>query len=101
MYVFRAEALWPALDELTPANAQGELYLTDAVRGIVDRGETVAVHVAPDPAETEGASPRAELAAAAAVPRDRINASHRLGGVTIVDPASTWIDPTVALEADS
>ncbi|HXQ87721.1 MAG TPA: NTP transferase domain-containing protein, partial [Gaiella sp.] len=101
IYVFRADALWPALDELTPANAQGELYLTDAVRGIVDRGETVAVHVAPDPAETEGVNTRVELAAAAAALRDRINVAHMLEGVTIVDPASTWIDPTVALEADS
>jgi bifunctional UDP-N-acetylglucosamine pyrophosphorylase/glucosamine-1-phosphate N-acetyltransferase len=101
IYVFRADALWPALDELTPANAQGELYLTDAIRGIVDRGATVAVHVAPDPAETEGVNPRVELAAAAAALRDRINLAHMLDGVTIVDPASTWIDPTVALEADS
>ena len=101
IYVFRADALWPALDELTPANAQGELYLTDAVRGIVDRGQTVAVHVAPDPAETEGVNTRVELAAAAAALRHRINVAHMLEGVTIVDPASTWIDPTVALEADS
>ena len=101
IYVFRADALWPVLDELTPANAQGELYLTDAVRGIVDRGETVAVHVAPDPAETEGVNTRVELAAATAALRDRINIAHMLEGVTIVDPASTWIDPTVALEADS
>jgi len=38
IYVFRAEALWPALDDLTPANAQGELYLTDAVRAIAGAG---------------------------------------------------------------
>ena len=65
------------------------------------RGETVAVHVAPDPAEAEGVNTRVELAAAAAALRDRINVAHMLEGVTIVDPASTWIDPTVALEADS
>lgn len=101
IYVFRAAALWPAVDALTPANAQGELYLTDAVRGIVDGGETVAVHVAADPAEAEGVNTRVELAAAAAALRDRVNVAHMLEGVTIVDPASTWIDPTVALEADS
>ena len=44
---------------------------------------------------------RAELAAAAAVLRDRINHDHMLAGVTIVDPATTWIDPTVELEPDS
>jgi len=101
IYVFRADALWPALDVLTPANAQGELYLTDAVRGIVEGGRRVAVHLAPDPAETEGVNTRVELAAATAALRDRVNEAHMLAGVTIVDPASTWIDPTVTLEADA
>jgi bifunctional UDP-N-acetylglucosamine pyrophosphorylase/glucosamine-1-phosphate N-acetyltransferase len=44
---------------------------------------------------------RAELAATAAVLRDRINHAHMLAGATIVDPATTWIDPTVELEPDS
>jgi len=100
IYVFRSDALWPALEALQPANAQGELYLTDAVRGIVETGERVAVHVAPDPDETEGVNTRVELAAATAALRDRIATAHMLAGVTIVDPASTWIEPTVTLEAD-
>ena len=101
IYVFGAEALWPALDELTPANAQGELYLTDAVRGVVASGGRVGVFVAPDPAETEGVNTRVELAAAGIALRERINREHMLAGVTIVDPASTWIDPSVELEPDS
>lgn len=101
IYVFRADALWPALEALTPANAQGELYLTDAVRDLVVSGERVAVHVAPDPEETAGVNTRAELAAASAALRDRINQEHMLAGVTIVDPASTWIEPTVTLAPDS
>ena len=101
IYVFQAEALWPALEQLTPANAQGELYLTDAVRGIVESGKRVAVHVAPDPDETEGVNTRAELAIAGEALRERINHAHMLAGVTIVDPRSTWIEPTVALEPDS
>ena len=101
IYVFQAEALWPALEQLTPANAQGELYLTDAVRGIVESGKRVAVHVAPDPDETEGVNTRAELALAGEALRERINRAHMLAGVTIVDPRSTWIDPTVTLEPDS
>ena len=101
IYVFRAGALWPAIDALTPANAQGELYLTDAVRGIVEGGGAVGVHGADDPAEAEGVNTRVELAVATAALRDRINVAHMLEGVTIVDPASTWIEPTVALEADS
>jgi bifunctional UDP-N-acetylglucosamine pyrophosphorylase/glucosamine-1-phosphate N-acetyltransferase len=101
IYVFRAEALWPALDALTPANAQGELYLTDAVRGIVSAGNRVSVFGAPDPAETEGVNTRVELAAAGAALRDRINREHMLAGVTIADPATTWIEPTVTLEPDA
>jgi len=101
IYVFRDEKLWPALEHLIPANVQGELYLTDAVRALVDAGEAVVAHVAPDPVEAEGVNTRVELAAAAAVLRDRINERHMLAGVTIVDPASTWIEPGVELEADS
>ena len=101
IYVFRADALWPALAALSPANAQGELYLTDAVRGIVESGGRVGVHQAPDPAEAEGVNTRVELAAATAALRDRINHAHMLAGVTIVDPASTWIEPSVTLEPDA
>jgi bifunctional UDP-N-acetylglucosamine pyrophosphorylase/glucosamine-1-phosphate N-acetyltransferase len=101
IYVFDARQLWPALERLQPDNAQGELYLTDTVRDLVAAGERVAVHEAEDPAECEGVNTRAELAAAASVLRDRINHQHMLAGVTIVDPASTWIDPTVELEPDS
>src|SRR4051794_28707489 len=100
IYVFRSELLWPVLDRLEPQNAQGELYLTDAVRFLVDDGETVAAHVAADAEETEGVNTRSELAAAAASLRDRINESHMLAGVTIVDPQSAWIDPTVELAPD-
>jgi bifunctional UDP-N-acetylglucosamine pyrophosphorylase / glucosamine-1-phosphate N-acetyltransferase len=101
IYVFRSALLWPALDRLEPHNAQGELYLTDAVRDLVGRGERVVAHVAADPAETEGVNTRAELAAAAAVLRDRINEAHMLAGVAIVDPASTWIEAGVAIDPDA
>jgi bifunctional UDP-N-acetylglucosamine pyrophosphorylase / glucosamine-1-phosphate N-acetyltransferase len=101
IYVFRSELLWPVLERIEPVNAQGELYLTDAVRLLVEAGETVAAHVAPDAAEAEGVNTRAELAAAAAALRDRINAAHMLAGVTILDPATAWIDPSVELEADA
>ncbi len=101
IYVFAADKLWPALERLRPENAQGELYLTDTVRDLAGSGERVAVHTAEDPAEVEGVNTRAELAAAAALLRDRVNREHMLAGATIVDPASTWIDPGVELEADS
>jgi len=101
IYVFAATALWPALERLRPDNAQGELYLTDTVRDLVERGERVAVHKAEDPVEVEGVNTRVELAAAAALLRDRINEAHMLAGVTIVDPATTWIESSVELEQDT
>jgi bifunctional UDP-N-acetylglucosamine pyrophosphorylase/glucosamine-1-phosphate N-acetyltransferase len=100
IYVFAAEKLWPALDRLEPKNAQGELYLTDALGFLVQDGDPVAVHVAEDPRATEGVNTRAELAVAAAELRDRINEAHMLAGVTIVDPQSTWIDGDVEIEND-
>jgi bifunctional UDP-N-acetylglucosamine pyrophosphorylase / glucosamine-1-phosphate N-acetyltransferase len=101
IYVFASDKLWPALERLRPENAQGELYLTDTVRDLAAAGERVVVHTAEDPAEVEGVNTRAELAAAAAGLRDRVNHEHMLAGATIVDPATTWIDPSVELEPDS
>jgi bifunctional UDP-N-acetylglucosamine pyrophosphorylase / glucosamine-1-phosphate N-acetyltransferase len=101
IYVFRGEKLWPVLERLQPHNAQGELYVTDALGLLVGDGETVAVHTAPDPVEVEGINTRAELALAAGRLRDRINEAHMLAGVTIVDPVSTWIDAEVEIEADT
>jgi bifunctional UDP-N-acetylglucosamine pyrophosphorylase/glucosamine-1-phosphate N-acetyltransferase len=101
IYVFDADRLWPALDRIEPANAQGELYLTDAVRLLIEDGQEVAVFNAPDADEVEGVNTRAELADAAAYLRARVNKEHMLAGVTIVDPQTTWIDPDVELEPDS
>ena len=100
IYVFRSAALWSALDQLEPKNVQGELYLTDAVEIVVRAGGKVSAYVAPDWRETDGVNTRAELASAAAVLRDRINERHMLAGVTIIDPKTTWIEPTVEIEAD-
>jgi bifunctional UDP-N-acetylglucosamine pyrophosphorylase/glucosamine-1-phosphate N-acetyltransferase len=62
IYVFRSDALWPALDELQPKNVQGELYLTDTIEILVARGEKVAAHIASDHHETDGVNTRVELA---------------------------------------
>jgi bifunctional UDP-N-acetylglucosamine pyrophosphorylase/glucosamine-1-phosphate N-acetyltransferase len=101
IYVFRGERLWPALERLRPANAQGELYLTDAVRDLVEQGGRVAAHVAGNASEAEGVNTRVELAAAAAALRDRVNEQHLLAGVAILDPVTAWIEPTVELEPDA
>jgi bifunctional UDP-N-acetylglucosamine pyrophosphorylase/glucosamine-1-phosphate N-acetyltransferase len=101
IYVFSADKLWPALDRIEPVNAQGELYLTDVVRLMVEAGENVGVFKAPDADEIEGVNTRVELAESAAYLRARVNREHMLAGVTIDDPETTWIEPDVELEPDS
>ena len=100
IYVFRADRLWPVLARLEPHNAQGELYVTDTLGLLVADGETVAVHTAPVAWEVEGINTRVELAFVASKLRDRINEAHMLAGVTIVDPASTWIEVGVEIDPD-
>jgi bifunctional UDP-N-acetylglucosamine pyrophosphorylase / glucosamine-1-phosphate N-acetyltransferase len=99
-YVFDAAALWQALEGLDAANAQGEVYLTDAIARIVDAGGRAAAHRSLDPLAPLGINDRAELAVAAAALRDRVNERHMLAGVTIIDPATAWIDAGVELEPD-
>jgi bifunctional UDP-N-acetylglucosamine pyrophosphorylase / glucosamine-1-phosphate N-acetyltransferase len=101
VYAFAADALWEGLARLDTDNSQGELYLTDAVRHLVDDGRAVAVYRAEDPRVGEGVNTRADLAAAAGKLRDRIVAGHLEAGVTVVDPATTWIEPEVELEPDT
>jgi bifunctional UDP-N-acetylglucosamine pyrophosphorylase / glucosamine-1-phosphate N-acetyltransferase len=101
IYVFQAADLWPALDALDPANAQGELYLTDAVRHLVQAGRGAAVYCAPVAEMGLGVNTRAELAEAASELRGRIVEAHMAAGVAIVDPRTTWIDPDVVVEAEA
>ena len=100
-YVFAASDLWRALERLDAANAQGELYLTDAVRHLVADGRRGAVYRAPDPRAGDGVNTRDDLAQAAAALRERVLRDHMLAGVTVVDPATTWIEPEVTIEPDA
>jgi len=101
IYVFEAAQLWESLEKLDAQNAQGEIYLTDTIAHIVAGGGRAAAWVCPEPLAGLGINTRADLAVAGAVLRDRINEAHMLAGVTIVDPASTWIDAEVGLEVDA
>jgi bifunctional UDP-N-acetylglucosamine pyrophosphorylase/glucosamine-1-phosphate N-acetyltransferase len=100
IYVFRSALLWPALEELTPDNDQGELYLTDVIGLLARAGRTVRAHRDPDSWVAHGINTRADLAEAATRLRERINHAHMLEGVTIVDPASTHIDAGVTIDHD-
>jgi bifunctional UDP-N-acetylglucosamine pyrophosphorylase/glucosamine-1-phosphate N-acetyltransferase len=99
VYVFAAGPLRSALSRISTANSQGEEYLTDVVGLFVDAGQPVHAVVAPAD-ETAGVNDRVQLAAAHRVFNDRLLADWMRSGVTVVDPASTWVDAGVTLEPD-
>jgi len=100
VYCFRRSVLAPALRRITPENAQGELYLTDVVAVLRDAGYRVAAVEVEDPADAEGINDRLQLAKAEAELRRRTNERWLRAGVTLVDPASTYLDATVQLASD-
>jgi bifunctional UDP-N-acetylglucosamine pyrophosphorylase/glucosamine-1-phosphate N-acetyltransferase len=99
VYAFDAELLRDAVQRLSTANAQGEQYLTDVIGLAVADGRTVTA-VCAAAAETAGVNDRVQLAAAARIYNDRLLEEHMRAGVTVVDPATTWIDAAVRLDPD-
>src|SRR6202795_1619319 len=100
-YCFDARRLWPALDRVTPQNEQGEHYLTDVVSILAASGAPVEALAAPHPEECMGINDRKQLAEVAAVVRRRTLERLMVEGVTILDPAATYVDDTVAVGADT
>ena len=98
IYVFDGARLWDVLDRLRTDNAQGEHYLTDAI-ALLD-GDVEAMLLL-DAEEALGINDRRQLATAEAVLRRRVLDALMLGGVTIEDPATTYVDGTVRIGADS
>jgi bifunctional UDP-N-acetylglucosamine pyrophosphorylase/glucosamine-1-phosphate N-acetyltransferase len=101
VYAFDGAPLLNALEKLSTDNDQGEEYLTDVLGLLAAAGLPAGVHLAGDPAEALGCNDRAELAGLRARLRDRVNAGWMRAGVTILDPATTWIDVTVRLGRDA
>ncbi len=100
VYVFRAPLLRTHLGRINQDNAQGELYLTDVIGLLRAASEPVAAEIAPDVASTFGVNDRAQLAEAGRVLNQRIVQRWQREGVTIVDPATTWIDDDATLAPD-
>src|SRR6202521_894042 len=98
VYVFRGRDLWPALLKLENKNRAGEYYLTDIVRLIKGKVETVAVD---DADEILGINDRRQLAQAERVMRQRILDSLMIDGVTITDADTTFIDADVHIGRDT
>jgi bifunctional UDP-N-acetylglucosamine pyrophosphorylase / glucosamine-1-phosphate N-acetyltransferase len=99
-YCIHAEWLWPALDRLA-LSPKGEYYLTDLVALAVSEGLPVTGVTIDDDDEVIGVNNRVQLAQAEAALRQRINTHWMLAGVTLADPATTYIEPGVELGPDT
>lgn len=100
IYVFSAEALAEGLAEITTNNASGELYLTDVVTIARAHGRPVAAHVIDDLWQTEGINDRIQLGRMNAELNRRTLDRWMRAGVTVVDPATTWVHASVDLAPD-
>lgn len=101
VYAFDLAPLFEALKSVGSTNAQGEYYLPDLVRIYRARGLGVETVKLADPNEILGVNSRRELADVATILRSRKNDELMAAGVTLVDPASAYIDPEVTIGADT
>ncbi len=100
IYVFDATTLAEGLAALQAGNAKGELYLTDVVAHARAAGRRVGARILADHLQTEGVNDRAQLAERAAELNRRILAGWMAAGVTVLDPATTWVQAGVDLAED-
>lgn len=100
-YCFRADWLWEALQRIEKNPQKGEYYLTDVVEIAVKDNLPVQAVVHDDFIETIGINSRVHLSEAEAALRMRINRAHMLNGVSLMDPATTYIDVAVKIGRDT
>ncbi len=101
IYAFALEPLFDAVRLIETENAQGEHYLTDLVHIYHQQGKPVEALRIDDPNELLGINSREELALMNAILRDQRNRHVMASGVTLVDPATTWIGPDVEIGQDT
>jgi bifunctional UDP-N-acetylglucosamine pyrophosphorylase / glucosamine-1-phosphate N-acetyltransferase len=100
-YCFDNMALFSALKKVSNDNVQGEYYLPDVIEILKAEGEIITAYETDDFGETMGVNDRVALSQAEAIMRSRINEKHMRNGVTITDPASTYIEADVTIEQDT
>jgi bifunctional UDP-N-acetylglucosamine pyrophosphorylase/glucosamine-1-phosphate N-acetyltransferase len=100
-YIFDNRKLFDALTQVKNDNAQHEYYLTDVIGILAAAGEKVQAYCTEDPHEWMGVNSRVQLAEAEKAMRERINREHMLNGVTLIDPAQTYIEKDVVIGADT
>ncbi|MGC9539133.1 bifunctional UDP-N-acetylglucosamine diphosphorylase/glucosamine-1-phosphate N-acetyltransferase GlmU [Streptomyces sp. UG1] len=101
VFAFDGQLLADALGKVRTDNSQGEEYLTDVLGILREAGHRVGASVAGDHREIAGINNRVQLAEARRILNDRLLTAAMLAGVTVVDPATTWIDVTVTFEQDA
>jgi bifunctional UDP-N-acetylglucosamine pyrophosphorylase/glucosamine-1-phosphate N-acetyltransferase len=101
LFAFVGAELLEALDGLRSHNEQGEFYLPDVLPLLREQGKPVGAHPITDPTATLGINDRRQLADVTALARQRVNDGHMLAGVTIIDPATTYIEADVAIGRDT
>jgi bifunctional UDP-N-acetylglucosamine pyrophosphorylase/glucosamine-1-phosphate N-acetyltransferase len=100
-YLFNNKILFEALTEVRPDNVKGEYYLTDALAIILGKGHTVSAVTAVRPEEALSINDRKQLSTVTKIMQRRIQQGLMDGGVTIIDPANTWIDIRASIGQDT
>ena len=101
VYCFDAQRFWPALAQVTPDNEQHEYYLTDVIGILHRQGQGLEAVATDDPNECLGVNDRRQLAELAGIMRRRILDRLMTAGVTVIDPATTYVDDTVTIGIDT
>jgi len=101
VYILKKEDIEKALRAIKPSNVTGELYLTEALNYLAEKGLIVKVFNASEPTEILGINTRLDLAIAESVLRIRINLEWMEKGVTIHSPETVWIEPEVEISQDA
>ncbi len=101
IYAFDADTLRDALGRIGTDNAQGEKYLTDVLEVARSDGKRVSAYPCEDVWQTEGVNDRVQLATLGRILNDRQTQAWMRAGVTVVDPATTWIDVEVTIGQDT
>ncbi len=100
-YCFDKKLLFEALDQIRPDNVKGELYITDALKILARSGHRAIAITAVAAEDAMGVNSREELAEVGRIMQDRIQRNLMSRGVTIVDPANTWIDVRAEIGQDT
>lgn len=100
IYAFDAAFLAEVLPTLGTDNDQGEVYLTDTIAAAIVRGRRCGAFILEDVWQAQGCNDRVQLSELRAEMNRRILEEHMRGGVTVVDPTSTWIDVDVEIAPD-